>query len=470
MTGERKRVLGLVSCLLLTAVPQTRAFETGLASDQARGQVVPPSATPSPPATPVTPAAAAASATVADAPATTGSQAQTAITSASGLRWFDPTKLPFIPVPLIAVDPNSGTTLGVLPTWIHTNDQQQITRIIAPDLLYNPYFGIGAHFRLFSYPSEEEHWSVVTQVQQYVERAIDFEYEAGRLRNDLWTFHGSLIVDRDGTPRFYGVGNNSPQYDDTDYTQQRELAESQLGLNLSHAWQLLYTARAQRIDVRPGTLARLVSLQTRFGDILGIGTNDQILNRLSLVYDTRDNVTLPTQGVKWVAYGGLASRRGLFNDSMYSETGVDGRGFWRLTPDTILATHMALRYLLSTNRVPFWALSSIGGGDSVIGGSQPLRGYGEGRFYDRDSFSTTLELRRRVASFDAVATHVEIEVTPFVDLGRVFARNSTFPLEQLHQVYGIGFRGIARPSVVGYVDIGYGSNGVAAFTGIAYPF
>ena len=81
-----------------------------------------------------------------------------------------------------------------------------------------------------------------------------------------------------------------------------------------------------------------------------------------------------------------------------------------------------------------------------------------------------MELRRRVASFDAVATHVEIEVTPFVDLGRVFARNSTFPLEQLHQVYGIGFRGIARPSVVGYVDIGYGSNGVAAFTGIAYPF
>jgi hypothetical protein len=40
----------------------------------------------------------------------------------------------------------------------------------------------------------------------------------------------------------------------------------------------------------------------------------------------------------------------------------------------------------------------------------------------------------------------------------------------LHQVYGIGFRGIARPSVVGYVDIGYGNSGVAAFTGISYPF
>jgi hypothetical protein len=77
-------------------------------------------------------------AATADAPATTGSQAQTALTSASTFSWLDPTKLPFIPVPLIAVDPNSGTTVGVLPTWIHTNDQQEITRIIAPDLLYNP--------------------------------------------------------------------------------------------------------------------------------------------------------------------------------------------------------------------------------------------------------------------------------------------------------------------------------------------
>jgi hypothetical protein len=29
--------------------------------------------------------------------------------------------------------------------------------------------------------------------------------------------------------------------------------------------------------------------------------------------------------MKWVVYGGLASRRGIFNDSLYDETGVDGR-------------------------------------------------------------------------------------------------------------------------------------------------
>ena len=73
-------------------------------------------------------------------------------------------------------------------------------------------------------------------------------------------------------------------------------------------------------------------------------------------------------------------------------------------------------------------------------------------------------------SFDAAATHIDVEFTPFVDVGRVFAQTGTFPVTHLHKVGGVGFRGVARPFVVGYVDIGYGGEGVAAFTGINYPF
>ncbi len=384
--------------------------------------------------------------------------------------WFDPSTLPVIPVPLIGVDPNSGTTLGVIPTWVHTDDAGHISRIIAPDVTHNPYFGWGGNFRIYAYPSDDQQYSVIANFNERIQRGIDFEYQGGRLRTGRWSINASLVDDRDGTPRFYGIGNESPEFDATDYTNQQERVQVQVGLNLNHFWQVQYTGREQAVDVLPGQLSDVVSLQTRFSHVLGIGTNDLQLNRLALIFDSRNDVTIPTEGMKWVAYGGLASRHGLINDSMYSEAGVDGRAFWPVLTDTILTTHMALRYLPSAYRVPFWALSSIGGGESEIGGEQPLRGFGAGRFYDRDSFSTSIEIRRRVASFDAMATRVEVEVTPFVDLGRVFSRTGTFPLDQLHQVYGMGFRGIARPSVVGYVDIGYGSSGVAAFTGINYPF
>ncbi|HVV48602.1 MAG TPA: BamA/TamA family outer membrane protein, partial [Polyangia bacterium] len=183
-----------------------------------------------------------------------------------------------------------------------------------------------------------------------------------------------------------------------------------------------------------------------------------------------DDLTAPRSGMRVVVYGGAASRGGLFNDSLYSEAGGDARMYWSIRSDTVVAAHASIRYMPSTHGVPFWTLSSIGGDTSDVGGGQPLRGYGAGRFYDRDAFSASGEVRHVFWSFDAAATHVDLEIAPFVDVGQVFHHTSTFPIQSLHKVGGVGFRGIARPSVVGYVDVGYGDQGAAVFTGLNYPF
>jgi outer membrane protein assembly factor BamA len=349
-------------------------------------------------------------------------------------QWFNPATAPFIPVPLIGTDPNSGTTLGLLPVWLKTDDNHEISQIIAPDILHNPYFGYGVDGRLYEYSSKDAQWSIDAGIKQRVERTFDAEYQRGRLRDQRWSLSYSLIYDRSGVP------------------------------------QLLYTARMHSVDVTAGTLAGIPTLESRFGRILGDGTTNVLLNRFSIIYDTRDDLTVPNHGMEWIAYAGGAARSGILNDSLYSEAGLDGRNFWPVAAKTVLAAHMALRYLPSANQVPFWALSSLGGGDSQTGGDQALRGYGQGRFSDRNSFAASAELRRTVFSFDAVSTRVDIEMAPFVDLGRVFSRTSTLPFEQLHHVVGVGFRGIARPFVVGKVDVGYGNEGVAIFTGLNYPF
>lgn len=385
-------------------------------------------------------------------------------------RWLNPATAPFIPVPEIGADPDSGTTLGVIPTWLQTDENGDIRRIIAPDLIHNPYFGWGVHGRIYSFDTADEQWSIVTGIMERVQREFDGEYQIGRTRQDQWSFNGSVIYSVDGTPRFYGIGNESPAIDQTDYTAQTEELQSQIGYNFNHALQLQYTTRFQDVDVLPGTLASIASIGTRFSHVLGEGTTKELLNRMALVYDTRDDIVIPTKGLELVAYGGAASRDGILNESLYTEAGFDGRGFWSVATRTIVAAHMALRYLPTAHDVPFWALSSIGGSNTVIGGEQPLRGFGEGRFYDRDSFASSIELRRNVATFHAVATTINVELAPFIDVGRVFARTSTLPFDQLHKVYGMGFRGIAAPFVVGYVDVGYGSEGAAVFTGLNYPF
>jgi len=388
--------------------------------------------------------------------------------SATWRRWFNPETAPFIPVPEIATDPNGGTTIGILPVWVRTDENHIIRRIIAPDFLHNPNFGLGFHARMYNYPSEDEQWSLLGGAKQRVEREFDAEYQSGRSRTGRWSFAGSLVYDKDGTPRFYGIGNDTPQSSQTNFTQEKSLAQVQIGWNFNKAWQLQYTGSARIVDVLPGTLSGISSIESRFGT-KQLGTGHEVLNRLSILMDTRNEVTVPERGMKWVAYVGTASRGGLLNDSLFSEAGIDGRALVPIASRTILAAHLALRVLPTANDLPVWALSSLGGSRSEIGGDQPLRGFGTGRFADRNSFSSSVELRQRVWKLGAISTPVELEVAPFVDAGRVFP-TGTSPLEQLHKVGGVAFRMIAPPFVVGYVDIGVGSEGPAVFSGIYYPF
>lgn len=386
--------------------------------------------------------------------------------------WYDLSRLPFLPIPSVGTDPNSGTTVGILPVFLHTDDSHQIDRIIAPDLTRNPYFGWGVHGRLFEYPSEDTQWSLVVGAKQRVEREADLEYQFGRLREGSFTSTSNVNYDRDGTGRFFGIGNDSRLSNETNYTSQTVVLQEQLGWNLTHNWQLLYTLRKRIVKVLPGTLTQVPSIETLYPRVPGVNdTQGELLNRYSVVYDSRDELTAPRHGMRIVVYGGAASRGGTFNGTMYTEAGGDGRSYWSIREDTVVAMHASIRYLPSAQRpLPFWALSSLGGDTSEVGGQQLLRGFGAGRFTDRNAFSASAEVRYNFWGFDAAATHVDLEVAPFVDVGHVWGHTSNFPLSNLHKVGGIGFRAIARPSVVGYVDVGYGSEGSAVFTGLNYPF
>lgn len=387
----------------------------------------------------------------------------------SHINWLNPTTWPVLPVPLIAIDPLSGTELGMIPTVLGTNSANQITRIIAPDFNHNANFGWGVDGRIFDYPSEDTQWYVTGGASQRVESWFDALFQTGLQRDRPFSFTVETVYNRSGTPRFYGFGNDSLRINQTVYTDQEMSANATLGWNITHAWQLAYTVIAKKVKITSSQLLGLPSIGKRFADILGLGTTHELLNRLSLVYDTRNDVIVPTSGMHIVLYGGVASRNVDVGDSLFTEAGGDASFYWSPSRTLTVASHVDLRYEPTAHHVPFWALSSLGGDDATIGDSQPLRGYGTSRFYDRDSFVANVELRKTVLSLNTLSTHIEIQVTPFIDTGRVF-HNEALPLDHLHNVMGIGFRGIAPPSVVGYVDFGKGSEGLAIFTGINYPF
>jgi len=384
-------------------------------------------------------------------------------------RWLDPGTAPFIPVPEIDTDPQSGVTVGLLAVILSTNDRDEIARIVAPDIINSEYFGWGARMRIFGYPSEDTQWSVVGGGKERVEREFDARYLDGQNRTEEYSWSVETIYDRSGTPRFFGIGNESSYRDQTTYVDNQGSLAVSVGRNFTPALQLSYLARLRDVDVLPGVLSGVPSIETVFPGLPGIGNEHELQNTLQLTLDTRDSALIPQSGGRYLVYGGLASRA-LASSVSYSYFGAEARQYFHLSGDVTLACHAGARYMPSAADAPFWALSSLGGDRSVTNEREPLRSEGADRYMDRDLFAAGAELRTHIADFQGLGTHLNLELAPFLDTGKVFTNMGTSPLTHLHTAPGFGVRGIASPFIVGYVDVGFGHGQPVVFSGIDYPF
>lgn len=388
----------------------------------------------------------------------------------SGLaRWLDPSRAPFIPIPEIDTDPQSGLTLGLIPTVLSSNDRDEIVRIVAPDIIHSQYFGFGSRMRIFGYPSADTQWSVVGGLKERVEREFDARLLTDQTRMRALSFSVEAVYDRSGTPRFFGLGNQSSFANQTTYLGDQLHLDLSIGHNFNSALQLAYVARMRYMDVMPGVLSGVPSIEVRFPHLAGLGSEHALEHSAELTYDTRDSPVIPQSGGRYQVYAGFVSRA-VTSSVSYTFLGAQAQHYWALSSNVTLAWHAGARYMPSAREAPFWALSSLGGDRSVVDEREPLRSAGADRYIDRNLFASGAELRTRVAGFEAFGTHVGLELAPFVDTGRVFANLGTNPLRHLHTAAGLGVRGVASPYIVGYVDVGAGDGGPAVFSGINYPF
>jgi Omp85 superfamily domain len=383
--------------------------------------------------------------------------------------WTDPATAPFIPIPEIDTDPQTGTTLGMIAVMLKTNERGEIERILAPDLFKSQYFGWGAGVSIYDYPSEDTQWSVIGDAKQRVERELEASYVTGETRREPLSWSLQASYDRSGTPRFFGLGNDSLYANQTTYVDNQGVVSAMVGRNFTPVLQLAYLARLRVVDVLPGVLPGVPSIETLFPGLKGIGSEHALENTIMFTLDTRDSPVLPQSGARYIVYGGFVSSA-LASSVSYSYFGADARLYWPIAGDVTFAWHAGLRYMPSAADAPFWALSSLGGDRSVPNECEPLRADGADRYVDRDLFATGAEIRTRVAGFDAFGTRVSLELAPFVDSGKVFANSGTNPFTQLHAATGLGVRGVASPFIVGYVDIGFSHGRSAVFSGINYPF
>jgi surface antigen Omp85-like protein len=329
----------------------------------------------------------------------------------------------------VVTDPNEGLTLGFLPVVLLRDRQGRLEHMIADDLRYNRTTGWFPGFRLLGYPTSHSDYYLVLRKSQKIDEEYEGFYENEGIAGGPFSLLADVGYLRDSLQRFYGIGNGSAERDETNYTLSRFASRLRLAYRPGPSWEIAWQARLEDSAVSPGGVHGLPFAADVFPGTRGLEGSTVHGESLTFAYDDRDSTTQPKRGML-VSVGGELVSRALGSSSSYARYGLEARRFVPCGGRFVLALHGELDEMRDASAAPFYERSQIGGEQSV-------RGFGDGRF---------------------------------VDAGRVLASAADFPFEHLHVAGGLGLRAVIAPQVVAYVDVGYGSEGMAAFTGLDYPF
>lgn len=373
----------------------------------------------------------------------------------------------FIPLPIVYTDPNTGAGYGVMPVLL-IHPQKRIEWLFAPSVDYNAVVGTAFTSRVFFYPSTREELVAFNALTtgHNMEHSLHFR---GRDRfvdySDLYA-RGYFIID--ATKRFFGLGAETKEDDETDYELTETGVEGDFGYRFWDVLRLSGTARYRRTKVDRGDLDDLPNTVDVFPTLNGVDGDDiDVLGfgaRLTL--DLRDDPAIPSDGLLAEAFVEF-SARGMVSDTRYERWGAHIVHHLPIVRPGRWVNVLRARYsaIDGDGKFPFWELPTLGG-------SENLRGFGLGRFTDTQYIVVSIEERIRFVEMIIRDNLVILEVAPWLDAGRVFGEVSTLDAHDWQFIPGAGVRLLLPDSaIVARFDLGYSFHeGPAAFVLLGYPF
>jgi outer membrane protein assembly factor BamA len=382
----------------------------------------------------------------------------------TGTKSADTIKLVTVPLPVIAVNPNEGITVGALAAFLEHNRKDEIATLLAPQLTSNPTFGITASLYGAFYPTSDRKFEINLSRSAVINHDFELRVQDTSYMERNLELNGLFFKLADGSSRFFGFNASSPRQMETNYTDDEYGYNVSAGYQVGRHLQLTIGDRFRAVTIRPGAYTDLPYIKDEFSpaEVPGIDGFTTHALRVSLSYSTLDNRDTPTFG----GYTRLTfepTSKVLGGTANYRHYEAEAKGFIPLDGGRFISVFRLMYNQTMGDEVPFLE-------QSILGGENTLRGYGGNRFIDNSFMLCNLEERIRLFRWEVFGVTADWEVAPFLDLGAVMeslkkARISNFELNP-----GIGFRATVRPNIVGRVDLGIGKEGPAVFVGLGYPF
>lgn len=165
----------------------------------------------------------------------------------------------------------------------------------------------------------------------------------------------------------------------------------------------------------------------------------------STVYDSRDVLTYPHQGL-YINLTQCFRPRFMGNDYAFSTTELQVDAYQKVWKGAILAEDF--RTMLNFGN-PSWGMMAL------LGNSNSMRGYYEGRYRDKHKMEAQVELRQHIWKRNSL--------TAWVGAGTVFSKFSNIRSRHLLPNYGLGYRWEFKKNVNVRLDYGFGKAGQSGF-------
>lgn len=165
----------------------------------------------------------------------------------------------------------------------------------------------------------------------------------------------------------------------------------------------------------------------------------------SAVYDSRDVLTYPHQGL-YINLTQCFRPRFMGNDYAFSTTELQVDAYQEVWKGAILAEDF--RTMLNFGN-PSWGMMAL------LGNSNSMRGYYEGRYRDKHKMEAQVELRQHIWKRNSL--------TAWVGAGTVFSKFSNIRSRHILPNYGLGYRWEFKKNVNVRLDYGFGKAGQSGF-------
>ena len=366
----------------------------------------------------------------------------------------------FFPVPVWSTSPNEGNTWGVMPVFMHVCPTDQRTMwILAPSVTWNSVIHYTGTVRLYDYVDPDTTFTLVGSASTRINYNLLAMWQRLPTADDEQTDEAMVRIERTAFTRFYGLGLDTPSSAETTYTSARALASERHGLNLGNHVNLGFTVGVQHNEIEDRGVPGLRLAPEVFPRTPGMKGSTVLWQGLDLRYDDRVGGDFTERGVRLEAFGDVVE--GVSDSPNFLRGGAQARG---VLPELAWLSGAARAEwnAVSTSNAPFYL-------QSQLGGSFLLRGYDEGRFIDRQSWTVEVEQRIRLAQLHMFGVVADLRLDPFVTAGQVF-NSVDDAVSHPQTAVGVGLRAFVHPSTVGRIDIATGSEGVKVYVEIGYPY